>query len=92
MKLHVNRTCFHDGLKSQTGISSFCLSCERTLKENEHTVWGEGGGAWDTHEFQYIQIQYHFSLITNLFSCNSEKRSLTIHYKELGDFQTYLPL
>ena len=45
MKLHVNRTCFDDGLKSQTGISSFCLSCERTLKENEHTVWG-GGYTW----------------------------------------------
>ena len=86
MKLHVNRTCFHAGLKSQIGTSSFCLSCERTLKENEHIVCGE-----NTNEFQYIQIQDHFSLFTNLFSCNSEKKSLTIHYKELGDFQTYLP-
>ena len=31
MKLHVNRTCFHAGLKFQTGMSSFWLSCERTL-------------------------------------------------------------
>ena len=31
MKLHVSRTCFHAGLKSQTGMSSFRLSCERTL-------------------------------------------------------------
>ena len=28
----MNRTCFHAGLKSQTGKSSFHLSCERTLK------------------------------------------------------------
>ena len=32
MKLHVNRTCFHAGLKSQTDMSSFRLSCEHTLK------------------------------------------------------------
>ena len=31
MKLHVNRTCFHTGSKSETGISSFRLSCKRTL-------------------------------------------------------------
>ena len=31
MKFHVNRTCFHACLKFQTGISWFCLSCERTL-------------------------------------------------------------
>ena len=31
MKLHVNRTCFHTGLKSQTGMSSFRLSCISTL-------------------------------------------------------------
>ena len=31
MKLHGNRACFHAGLKSQTGMSSFRLSCERTL-------------------------------------------------------------
>ena len=31
-KLYVNRTCFHARLKSQTGKSSFHLSCERTLK------------------------------------------------------------
>ena len=31
MKLHVNRTCFHASLKSQTGLSSFRLPCERTL-------------------------------------------------------------
>ena len=31
MKLHVNRTCFHTGSKSQTGMSSFRLSCKRTL-------------------------------------------------------------
>ena len=30
MKLHVNKTCFQAGLKSQTGMSSFRLSCERT--------------------------------------------------------------
>ena len=30
-ELHVNRTCFHAGLKSQTGMSSFRLSCERSL-------------------------------------------------------------
>ena len=34
MKLHVNKTYFHAGLKSQTGKSSFCLSCEPTLWEN----------------------------------------------------------
>ena len=28
MKLHVNRTCFHAGLKSQTGMSSFRSSCD----------------------------------------------------------------
>ena len=32
MKLHVNRTCFHADLKSQTGMSSFHFSCECTLK------------------------------------------------------------
>ena len=32
MKLHVNRTCFYAGLKSQTGMSLFCLSCEHTLR------------------------------------------------------------
>ena len=32
MKIHGNRTCFHAGLKSQTGMCSFCLSCERTVK------------------------------------------------------------
>ena len=31
MKLHVNWTCFHAGLKSQTGMISFRLSSERTL-------------------------------------------------------------
>ena len=31
MKLHVNRTCFHAGLKSQTGMSSFHPLCERIL-------------------------------------------------------------
>ena len=31
MKIHVNRTCFHAGLKSQTSMSSCCFSCERTL-------------------------------------------------------------
>ena len=31
MKRHVNRTCFHASLKSQTNMSSFRLSCERTL-------------------------------------------------------------
>ena len=35
MKLHVNRTCFHAGLKSQTGMSLFRLSCERTLTETQ---------------------------------------------------------
>ena len=35
MKYHVNRTCFHAGLKSHTGMSSFRLSCERTLNEKE---------------------------------------------------------
>ena len=31
MKRHVNRTCFYAGLRSQTGLSSFRLSWERTL-------------------------------------------------------------
>ena len=31
MKLHVNRTCFHAGLKCQTGTSSFYLSCKHTF-------------------------------------------------------------
>ena len=31
MKLHVNRTCSHAILKSQTGMGSFHLSCECTL-------------------------------------------------------------
>ena len=31
MKRHVNRTCFHADLKYQTGMSSFHLSSERTL-------------------------------------------------------------
>ena len=31
MKPHVNRTCFHTGLKSQTDINSFRFSCERIL-------------------------------------------------------------
>ena len=34
MKLHVNRTCFHAGLESQTGMSSFRISCERTVNQN----------------------------------------------------------
>ena len=33
MKLHVNWTCFYVGLKCQTGMSSFCFSCERTLTQ-----------------------------------------------------------
>ena len=33
MKLHVNRTCFHAGLESQTRMSSFRLSCQGTLSE-----------------------------------------------------------
>ena len=33
MKLHVNRTCFHAGFKSQAGMSSFCFSCERSVKK-----------------------------------------------------------
>ena len=39
MKLHVNRTCFHTGLKSQTSMSSFCLLCEyiRAHKIKLHT-------------------------------------------------------
>ena len=37
MKRHVNRTCFHVGLKSQTGMGSFLLSCERTV--TEHFQW-----------------------------------------------------
>ena len=32
MQLHVNRACFHAGLKSQTGMDSLRLSCERTLR------------------------------------------------------------
>ena len=32
MKLHLNRTCFHAGLKSLTGMSSFHPLCERTLR------------------------------------------------------------
>ena len=31
MEIHVNRTCFHAGLKSQTSMSSFHLSCELNL-------------------------------------------------------------
>ena len=31
IKLHVTKTCFHAGLKSQTCMSLFRLSCERTL-------------------------------------------------------------
>ena len=31
MKLHVNRICFHTGLKSQTGMTSFRFSSERNL-------------------------------------------------------------
>ena len=31
MKCHMNRTCFHVGLKSQTGMSLFCL-CERIVR------------------------------------------------------------
>ena len=31
MKRHVNRTCFHAGFKSQTGMSSFRPSRQRTL-------------------------------------------------------------
>ena len=34
MKHHVNRTYFHADLKSQTGRSSFRLSCERNLSIN----------------------------------------------------------
>ena len=33
MQLHVNRTCFHAGLKFQTVMSSLRLSCVRTLKD-----------------------------------------------------------
>ena len=32
MKLHVNRTCFHAGLKSQTGMSSFRFKIRLTFK------------------------------------------------------------
>ena len=34
MKLHVNRTCFHTGLKFQAGLISFRFSCEPTLTQN----------------------------------------------------------
>ena len=33
MQLHVNRACFHAGLKSQTGMGSRRLSRERTLRD-----------------------------------------------------------
>ena len=33
MKLHVNRSCLHAGLRSQTGMNSFRLSCERILTQ-----------------------------------------------------------
>ena len=39
MKLHVNRTCFHASLKSQTGMSSFRLSCERTLTSPAKSIF-----------------------------------------------------
>ena len=42
IKLHVNKTCFHAGLKSQTGMSSFRLSCEHALKTpflTEYLQW-----------------------------------------------------
>ena len=35
IKLHLNRTCFHTGLKCQTGMSSFHLSFERTLSNKD---------------------------------------------------------
>ena len=34
MKRHVNRACYHACLKSQTGMSSFRLSCERNHNLN----------------------------------------------------------
>ena len=37
MKRHVNRASFHIGLKSQTGMRSFRLSCERTQFLRMHT-------------------------------------------------------
>ena len=40
MKLRVNRICFHAGWKSQSGMSSFHLSCERTLTlKNNHSFF-----------------------------------------------------
>ena len=46
MNLHVNRTFLHAGVKSQTGMCSFRLSCERTLRITslkrpltEHLCW-----------------------------------------------------
>ena len=42
MKLHVNKTCFHASLKSQTGMSSFRRSCEHTLRTpflTEYLQW-----------------------------------------------------
>ena len=38
MKLDVNRTCFDAGLKSQTCMSSFHLSCKRTLTQTCHVL------------------------------------------------------
>ena len=38
MKRQVNRTCFHAGFTSQSGICSFRLSCELTLTENIKTI------------------------------------------------------
>ena len=40
MKLHVNRACFQAGLKSQTGMSWFRLSFERTLIIVSYFIFG----------------------------------------------------
>ena len=46
MKLHVNGICFHAGLKSQTSMSSFRLSCERTLSFFQPRSFAR---VWNTH-------------------------------------------
>ena len=53
MKLHVNRTCFHPGLKPQLGMTSFRLSCERNQR-NCVTIWRQKSRdtrLGDTHLF-----------------------------------------
>ena len=49
MKRHVNRICFYAALKSQSGLTSFRLSCGRTLMKTKNAKQKKKSKTFFTH-------------------------------------------